>query len=191
MSVVAKRSGTEMETYTGRYVDLMDPRPETISLTDIAVGLSYACRFGNQVSRFYSVAEHSVRCAEFTTETSRNYTLGLLLHDAHEAYTNDITSPMKMALELLAPGALRTIQDRLDVAIAEKFDFDPVYFKCVGCKTIDDHMLYREAAGLKYSHGIGEHWGNSTYYEPLVDYGWTSAEAERRFIETYERLNNG
>ena len=49
-------------------------------------------------------------------------------------------------------------------------------------------MLLREAAGLKYSHGIGEHWGNDTYFEPLAAYGWSPDEAERRFIETYERL---
>jgi hypothetical protein len=81
MTIRAKRHVTEMETVSGRYVDLVHPLPEQISLSDIAVGLANACRFGNQVSRFYSVAEHSVRCAE---AVAPGYKLAALFHDALE-----------------------------------------------------------------------------------------------------------
>lgn len=188
MTTVAKRNVTEMETYTGRYVDLLNPQPDQISLADIAVGLSNCCRFGAQVSRFYSVAEHSVRCASHFDESASDLALHTLFHDAHEAYTGDITAPMKHTLELAAPGALRALQDRLDTAIAEHFGLDAGQLKAGVVKLVDDAVMFREAAGLKYSHGIGEHWGNDTYYEPLTDYGWPPAEAERRFIQTYQRL---
>lgn len=191
--MTAKRSVTEMETYTGKYVDLLDPKPEQITLADIAVGLSNCCRFGNQVNRFYSVAEHSVRCAAMTEGHAAcgiNLPMACLFHDAHEAYTGDITAPLKQVLG----ESLREVQHRLDVAIVAELglehDLYAIDLKHPLVKAVDDAVMFREAAGLKYSHGIGDHWGNDEYYEPLVDYGWTPAEAERRFIETYERLTH-
>ena len=188
MTVTARRNVTEIETYTGRFVDLLNPQPEQICLEDIAVGLSNTCRFAGQVTRFYSVAEHSVRCCnEFAWPAHRR---AALFHDAHEAYTGDITAPMKKVLEDTAPGVLAEMQQRLDIAIAQRFGVVLEAFKEPKIKEADDYMMYREAAGLKYSHGIGEHWANGTYYAPLVGYGWEPAEAERRFIETYERLSH-
>jgi len=189
MTAVAKRNVTSAEAYTGRFVDLMDPKPEQISLADIAQGLSAAPRFGGQISRFYSVAEHSVRCAEEAERMmlSQPARLATLFHDAHEAYTGDIIAPVKQVL-LLDGDALPRLQHRLDVAIAAKFELQLELFKLPVVKLIDDAVMFHEAAGLKYSHGIGEHWGNDEYYEPLVDYGWSQPEAARRFIETYERL---
>lgn len=207
MTVIAKRNVTSIETYTGRFVDLLNPKPEQICLADIAVGLSNACRFGNQVSRFYSVAEHSVRVAEAieaalheeAVEESLRNGHGLyersgqtafygLMHDAHEAYTGDITAPMKKTLREVAPFAVQDLQTRLDQAIAAHFGFHYMSLHLPEIKAADDAVMFREAAGLKYSHGIGEHWGNTEYHEPLTDYGWTPAEAERRFLETYRRL---
>lgn len=178
----AKRDVTEIEAYSGRYVNLLVPSADQITLGDIAVGLSNACRFGNQVSRWYSVAEHSVRVAE---AVAPGYELAALFHDAHEAYTGDITAPMKKVLEMKAPGVLKEMQWDLDCAIAEYLCLDPFSFKAPHIKEMDDLMMYREAAGLKYSHGIGHHWGNEARYEPLAAYGWSPAEAERRFIDCY------
>jgi hypothetical protein len=186
MTSTANRTVTAVETYTGRYVDLLNPDPETICLADIAVGLANTSRFAGQVSRFYSVAEHSVRVA--ASVPWQQLALPALLHDAHEAYTGDITAPMKQVLELAAPGIIKDLQHRLDVAIATAMGTWALYFKDPEIKRADDEIMFREAAGLKYSHGIGEHWGNTEYHEPLTAYGWTPAEAERRFIETYERL---
>jgi len=187
MTSTANRTVTALETYTGKYVDLLNPQPETICLADIAVGLANTPRFAGQVSRFYSVAEHSVRVSAAIVGGGR-WSLSGLFHDAHEAYTGDITAPMKQVLDLAAPGIIKDLQRRLDAAIVKAFDLDIRHFKADWLKRVDDLVMFREAAGLKYSHGIGEHWGNTEYHEPLTAYGWTPAEAERRFIETYERL---
>lgn len=181
----AVRNIPTLETYSGKFLDLSDPQPKDICLADIAVGLANTCRFGGQVTRFYSVAEHSVRCADEAAWTGLE--LACLLHDAHEAYTGDLTAPLKHVLG----DSVREIQNRLDAAISEALRVDPELFKSPFVKAIDDKLLFHEAAGLKYSHGIGEHWGNHDYLEPLTAFGWTPADAERRFIETYERLTNG
>jgi hypothetical protein len=96
---------------------------------------------------------------------------------------------MKRTLELAAPHALKDLQTRLDVAICVHFGrFSPGRLKSTHVKEIDDLIMFREAAGLKYSHGIGPHWGNAERYEPFVAYGWRPERAERMFIETYEAL---
>lgn len=191
MTSTVKRNVTVMETYSGKYVDLLNPEPDQICLADLAVHLSNICRFGGAVSRFYSVAEHSVRVADALPDHLKIYGL---LHDAHEAYTNDLTAPMKRALVVSIDDGydpVKFMQRDLDWAIREHFGLAaPGVYDLERLKEADDALLFAEAAGLKYSHGIGEHWGNDEYHEPLVAYGWTPAEAERRFIETYERLTN-
>ena len=54
----------EVETFSGRYVNVKSPDPDTIHLTDIAHALSNICRYGGHCKHFYSVAQHSVFCAE-------------------------------------------------------------------------------------------------------------------------------
>lgn len=188
MTVVARRNITEIETYSGRFVDLLDPQPDQISITDIAVHLSNIVRFGGGVSRFYSVAEHSVRCAELASDAALK--MACLLHDAHEAYTLDLPAPLKRVLDIEAPGVVAALQSRLDGAIGEALGVWYGDFKHPIVKSIDDYIMYREAAGLKYSHGIGPHWANDTYYEPMVAYGWSPPEAEGRFITCYEQLSS-
>lgn len=116
---------TTIRTVSGLEIDMLDPKPEQIRLTDIARALAMSCRFGGHVRRFYSVAEHSVVVANllgergFSVETRR---IGLL-HDAAEAYIGDLISPMKRAL--LALGGREGI-DELELrwcrAIGTRFD---------------------------------------------------------------------
>lgn len=84
-----------IQTVSGRYVDVLHPRPTDIELGDIAHHLAQLCRFGGACRRFYSVAEHSVRVARILPQPLR---LAGLLHDASEAYVADLASPLKRTL---------------------------------------------------------------------------------------------
>lgn len=186
MTAVARRDITSLETYTGARVDLLDPDPETISIEDIAVHLGNICRYGGAVNKYYSVAEHAVRVSRLVPAS---LALKALHHDSHEAYTNDIVAPMKTVLEQLAPGALKKIQDRLDAAICIAFGVEPpTEDEHLIIKAADDHALFREAAALKYSHGRGEHWGNTHYYKPWADIGWSPKRAQREFLKRHQEL---
>lgn len=79
-------------TYTGRYVNLRDPDPKTIDITDIAHALSQINRFGGHTRRFYSVAQHSILASQMAP---LKYRLHVLLHDAAEAYLGDMVMPLK------------------------------------------------------------------------------------------------
>lgn len=93
---------TWMLTATGARVDLTLADPAQISVLDIAHSLSQLNRFTGHCSRPYSVAEHSLLVCEILQAQLGVYEpavlLAGLLHDAHEAYTSDLSSPMKQML---------------------------------------------------------------------------------------------
>lgn len=96
-------------TFTGQCVNLLDPDPATINITDIAWSLSHICRFNGHTNRFYSVAQHSVLVSRWLQENGEGrkwptdvtelgrmmiYWRGLM-HDAAEAYIGDSVSLIK------------------------------------------------------------------------------------------------
>lgn len=97
-------------THSGRAVNLLDPQPEQIDIGDIAHSLSLLCRFTGHTSRFFSVAEHSVLVANAVPPALR---LQALLHDAHEAYLGDWSTPLKRSLSTQTMNELRSIENRL------------------------------------------------------------------------------
>ena len=107
------RKGDWQQTYTGKQVWPLDPRPEEIDITDIAWALSNQCRFLGHTSRFYSVAEHSIWVSLYCPE----YPLEGLLHDSSEAYLSDVPKPVKPFLN-----GFREIEDNLLQVIFKKYD---------------------------------------------------------------------
>jgi 5'-deoxynucleotidase YfbR-like HD superfamily hydrolase len=107
MSVIVTHAGIEFP--------LDRPGPEHIDIGDIATALSRAPRFAGHTAtrRAYSVAEHSVLVAALCPPADA---LWGLLHDAAEAYTGDITTPLKNML-----AGAREIEGRIARAVAEKF----------------------------------------------------------------------
>lgn len=82
-------------TATGRIVHVLEPDPSVVCLEDIARSLSRQCRFAGHVAPevdHYSVAQHSVlvsfECGELFESEG-------LLHDATEAYVQDLIRPIK------------------------------------------------------------------------------------------------
>jgi len=92
---VGERKGYYIRTFTGRKYWPMDPRAEDICIEDVAHALSNLCRFTGHTAKFYSVAEHSVYVSFLVPE---HLAFAALMHDAHEAYINDIAKPLKLCL---------------------------------------------------------------------------------------------
>lgn len=93
---------TWMLTSTGATVDLRFMRHEDISVLDIAHHLAQTNRYTGACSRPYSVAEHSLLVCEIVErvqcERNPSILLAALMHDAHEAYTQDLSQPMKQII---------------------------------------------------------------------------------------------
>jgi len=105
-------------TFSGRLVDVLNPKPGDIAPKDITQGLSCTCRFGGHAREFYSVAQHSILVARIC-----GHPWGLL-HDAAEAYLGDVIRPLKSGLMLSTGHCLETwqsVEDRLLGVIAERF----------------------------------------------------------------------
>jgi hypothetical protein len=106
-------------TYTGRQFYLHDPKPEDVCIEDIGHALSMLCRFTGHCARFYSVAEHSLLV---TRGLPRKFWAWGLLHDAAEAYVNDLARPLKCGAAL---DQYRNIENRILQTIFERFGLHP------------------------------------------------------------------
>lgn len=129
---------TWIQTYSGRVLDLVRPDPEAIHIDDLVIPMSVTPRFsGHTVGHlfpadlcFHSLLVESLMPASATPSAR----LAALLHDAHEAFTGDITSPMRQALAAYSPegaSALKHIQFDLQDAVERAVGLNvSVRFEC-------------------------------------------------------------
>lgn len=132
-----------IRTFTGKHFDYTNLNANHIDTEDIAVALSNICRFSGHVPEFYSVAQHAVLCslivpAEFAFEA--------LMHDAAEAYCQDIPSPLKRLL----PDYQR-IESAVDTVIRHKYNLPEIMSTPV--KYADLVMLATERRDLELDDG--------------------------------------
>ncbi len=94
---------TWLQTSKGRVFDLLDPRADMVDFAEIAFALARLNRFTGHAG-VYSVAQHCAHgCDYFLSLGDREGALFFLLHDAHEAYIGDLSTPLKMALAASMP----------------------------------------------------------------------------------------
>jgi len=106
-------------------------------IRDIAHALAQICRFNGQISKFYSVAQHSMTVGRLMEDYNLGDPLEGLLHDATEAYLSDVPSPFKHMLP-----DWNAIDHRCEIALRKQFSLGD---KTDGCKTADWLALYMEA----------------------------------------------
>lgn len=150
------------QTFTGRVIDL-DAHPKTwpIAIEDIAHALSLICRWSGHVKAFYSVAQHSVTmsCQVEDLQKHPERGLALLLHDASEAYLNDVISPLKRRVrEGGRPSRYDVLESKCQEAIATKFGLPVDAFAAPEVKHLDLRMLMTEYRDLipPFAGGAGE-----------------------------------
>ncbi|QKV18461.1 HD family hydrolase [Oricola thermophila] len=108
---------------SGRRLDLLDPSPLDIEISDIAHGLARVARWNGQTSgdHAYSVAQHSLLVEEIVGHIvptcSAQLRLATLLHDAPEYVIGDMISPFKKVLG----GNYKAVEARLEAAIHIRF----------------------------------------------------------------------
>ena len=137
---------------SGRRLDLLDPSPLDIEVTDIAHGLARVARWNGQTSgdHAFSVAQHSllveqIFCAVLPA-ASPMQRLAALLHDAAEYVIGDMISPFKAVVG----GDYRQVEDRLQRAIRLRFGLpaEPSAALTSAIKRADQVAAYFEATVL-------------------------------------------
>lgn len=181
-----------MFSYSGGMVNLSDLKPEDVKLMDIAHSLSNACRYNGHCSRFYSVAEHSVRLARYAMlnlKTEDNYHIEmakyLLMHDATETYVGDMIFHLKDRIP-----AFGTFEDSIAEVIHIRFDLpDMDNDMTAHAKHLDRAVCFDEMYIL---FGRIDPWFYENQVEPLGleklllspddRFGWTPEQAKEKFL---------
>lgn len=139
-----------------------------------------------------SVAEHCVLLSRWYSDY-HDLAKAALLHDAHEAYTGDLTRPLQRYLWQSHEGAdqsalrLQSIRDRVDAIVAEKAQITIALFASVGVGA-DRRITTNERCALHNDPPFA--WGDP---EPKpLDFieikGWKPKKAFRKFMQRMEQL---
>ncbi|MBN9315805.1 MAG: HD family hydrolase [Devosia sp.] len=186
---------------SGRRLDILDPSPLDVELSDIAHGLARVARWNGQTTGDYpfTVAQHSILVLELFRAVNRDADvraqLYAVLHDAPEYVMGDIISPFKAAMG----GNYKDVENRLLGAVYLRFSLPAVPAAAVQkqIKRAD-----REAAYLEATHLSGfapeearKFFGEPSFpvfefepFEKLIR-PWPTREAYDRFVEAVEQLS--
>lgn len=105
-------------TRNGRRISLVSPTADDVAPELIAGALSRLCRWTGHVAvDHYSVAQHCVVVSHLASV----HALAGLLHDAAEAFTGDMNSPMKSMLRRAGEVAFFAAAYRFDAVIGERY----------------------------------------------------------------------
>jgi uncharacterized protein len=172
--------------WTGsRMIDVLNPDPADIILTEIAVGLSRETRYGGAATIVpWSVAQHCLLCDHYAEEdgvTSAEIRLMLLLHDAPEYMIRDMIAPVKRQLP-----EYRSLEAVWWTATARKFALPfelpgiVKHYDMLAASSERDALIHRDA---------GE-WPDLPAPRPIPEdiLGLTTISAERRFLDTVVSL---
>ncbi len=188
---------------SGRRLDLLNPSPLDVELSDIAHGLARVSRWNGQTIGDYpfSVAQHSILVFEVLKATvpdcKSTDLLYALLHDGAEYVMGDIISPFKAAMG----GNYKEIEDRILEAIHVRFSLAPSRSTKLSrnLKRADKHAAFFEAVNLA---GFEADEAKRLFGEPglagfdLVGFErlirpWPTREAQERFVETFNQTAAG
>lgn len=117
-------STATVQLHSGMCVDLLAPNLTELRLTDIATALARIPRFLGATlgDHAYSVAQHSVLVAQLLHDQTVHVQRAGLLHDAHEAFTGDIPTPVKSAL---GRHLVEALERRLRLPLFARFGLGP------------------------------------------------------------------
>lgn len=160
---VAKVPRAWQRMLSGRRLDLLDPSPLDVELTDIAHGLARVARWNGQTSgdHAFSVAQHCLVVESIFrhfNEATPGDCLMALLHDAPEYVIGDMISPFKAVVG----GGYKTVEKRLEAAVHLRFGLPP-------------HPSRDLKDKIKKADTI------AAYFEATVLAGFTPAEAQKFF----------
>lgn len=186
---------------SGRRLDLLDPSPIDVELSDIAHGLARVARWNGQTSGDYafSVAQHSVLVLEIFSalnpDAKADARLYALLHDASEYVMGDIISPFKAAMG----GNYKEVELRLLSAIHLRFSLaaNPTGAIKKAIKAADKQAAYFEAVHLAgFEHDEAKRLFGAPSLPGFDIEGfdrlirpWPTQEAHDRFVASFDAMS--
>lgn len=167
---------------SGRLFDYLNPSADVL-LDDMVTPLSNNCRFAGHLPYFYAIAQHLVNTS-LIVEGDEDLQYEALLHDRSEGFTNDITTPLKVANPGFKP-IERNIERVTAPAFGVPVDMSPAVHLA------DRQMLGLEMVYIKGDRGAHEVLQGIEFEHllPLVDLtSWTPRLAKKRWLDRFEDL---
>ena len=180
---------------SGRRLDLLNPSPLDIELSDIAHGLARVARWNGQTGgdHAFSVAQHSLVVETIFRHQNRcgaDDCLMALLHDAPEYVIGDMISPFKAVVG----GGYKVVEKRLEAAVHLRFGLPsstPAALKA-RIKKADQAAAFFEAtelAGFSHAEATKFFGAPRGITLAMLDIAPLPAvEAHKRFAERVEAL---
>ncbi|ACI94042.1 metal dependent phosphohydrolase [Afipia carboxidovorans OM5] len=183
---------------SGRRLDLLDPSPLDVEITDIAHGLARVARWNGQThgAHIFSVAQHTLLVEEVlrthAPRVDRRVRLAAMLHDAPEYVIGDMISPFKAVIG----GSYKVVERRLLAAIHLRFGLPAVLPAEIETmiKAADIGAAYLEATRLAgFSQAEAKRlFGRDPKLSPAsVDSyltPWSATKAEKLFLARCQSL---
>lgn len=181
---------------SGRRLDLLDPSPMDVELSDIAHGLARVARWNGQTrgDHAFSVAQHCLVVEQVfriqNPDCSAEHCQMALLHDAPEYVIGDMISPFKSVVG----GGYKAVEQRLEAAIHLRFALPPHPTAAIKAliKKADTVSAYFEAtrlAGFAESEAkkfFGQPRGITAEMIPIQP--MATAEAQERFSARFHEI---
>jgi hypothetical protein len=171
-------------TYTGKHFHLLDPTPDEVDRVDIAHALSNNCRFTGHTKDFYSVATHSILCAEQARKDNMSAKIQLycLLHDSSETWLTDVNRPLKSVL-----GKIYTdLEDKVSSVVWEHFGLpEPTEEEWRTVKHYDNFLLANEIGQLMIN---PEEFEIKPIYNGISIPRFGNVHCKNRFLQILEFL---
>ena len=181
---------------SGRRLDLLDPSPLDVEISDIAHGLARVARWNGQTfgAHAFSVAQHSLLVEDvfflMEPDARADARLVALLHDAPEYVIGDMISPFKA----IVGGEYKQVEKRLQRAVHLRFSLaaDAPAGLLAKIKKADQVAAYFEATILagfvdsEASRLFGRPRGFSADQFDLKP--WAATVAQKRFMERFSAL---
>lgn len=181
----------------GEEFKLFEPDPSLLNYREMVSTLAKICRYNGRCREFYSVAQHSVHCAELCEQLlpgDCSAAMACLMHDAAEYVVGDIVTSLKRTMYLGGDPdylSFEQAEESVCACIAEKFGV-PVWHEIV--PTVDKTLLYRELLDLTDVDPVSRqlpHGELARTLSPIEPWTWQHAviKFSRKFDQLVKELN--
>ncbi len=181
---------------SGRRLDLLDPSPLDVEISDIAHGLARVARWNGQTrgDHAFSVAQHCLVVEEIfrlSNAACKPQALQMtLLHDAPEYVIGDMISPFKSVVG----GGYKSVEQRLEAAIHLRFGLPPhptreLKVRIKKADTVAAFFEATELAGFSVTEArkfFGQPRGITADMLPLKP--MPALEAQERFLDRFHAI---
>lgn len=168
-----------MQTHSGVHFDFDNPTVDMINIEDIAHSLAHQCRYAGHTNWHYSIAQHSYYMSHLVPEKDR---FEALMHDAHEAYCQDMVHAMKEQVSDYG-----FFEERIRFLVVHKYDLNPFGLP-VSVLKADREICLAELYQL-FDDNL-DYTLEDLGYEP-ADVNickWSAGQAQVRFLHRFEEL---